>query len=196
VNKLFYETQAFKKGYKIIAGVDEAGRGPLAGPVVAAAVILPDNFEGREKIDDSKKLNEKKRAELAELICKNCKVGVGISSPEVIDRVNIRNASLMAMVKAVYSLDILPDCILVDGNAKTFCGIYEEAIVKGDSKSLSIGAASIIAKVFRDKIMEEYSKIYPGYFFEKHKGYPTKIHKQAIALSGILPIHRKTFNLK
>jgi ribonuclease HII len=100
------------------------------------------------------------------------------------------------MVRAVYSLDTVPDCILVDGNARTDCGIYEEAIVKGDSKSLSIGAASIIAKVFRDKIMEEYSKIYPGYFFEKHKGYPTKKHKQAIALNGILPIHRKSFNLK
>jgi len=195
LHKLFYENKALKSGYKIIAGVDEAGRGPLAGPVVAAAVILPENFEAGE-IDDSKKLSEKKRAVLAEIICKKCRVGVGVSSPEVIDRVNIRNASLMAMVNAVYCLGITPDCILVDGNAKTDCGIYEEAIVKGDSKSLSIGAASIIAKVFRDRIMQEYSKIYPDYFFEKHKGYPTKKHKQAIALNGVLPIHRKSFNLK
>ncbi|MGE4518297.1 MAG: ribonuclease HII [Desulfobacteraceae bacterium] len=195
MHKLFFEERALKNGYRVIAGVDEAGRGPLAGPVVAAAVILPGDFECSE-IDDSKKLSEKKRSELAEMICEKCMVGVGISSPDVIDRVNIRNASLMAMVRAVYSLDTVPDCILVDGNARTDCGIYEEAIVKGDSKSLSIGAASIIAKVFRDKIMEEYSKIYPGYFFEKHKGYPTKKHKQAIALNGILPIHRKSFNLK
>ncbi|MDY0133095.1 MAG: ribonuclease HII [Desulforegulaceae bacterium] len=195
MDKLFYENKALSKGCKIIAGVDEAGRGPLAGPVVAAAVILPKDFE-IIGIDDSKKLSEKKRTDLAEIICKQCRVGVGISSPEVIDKANIRNASLMAMVKAVYCLDIIPDCILVDGNAKTDCGIYEETIVKGDSKSLSIGAASIIAKVFRDKIMKEYSKIYPKYFFENHKGYPTKKHKQAIQISGILPIHRKTFNLK
>lgn len=195
MNKFFYENIALGKGYKIIAGVDEAGRGPLAGPVVAAAVILPDNFQCME-IDDSKKLSEKKREKLAEIICSTCKVGIGISSPEVIDKVNIRNASLMALVKAVYSLDIKPDCILVDGNARTDCGIYEETIVKGDSKSISIGAASIIAKVFRDKIMEEYSEIYPEYSFENHKGYPTKKHKEAIAFHGILPIHRKTFKLQ
>lgn len=194
MDKLFYENEALKKGFKIIAGVDEAGRGPLAGPVVAAAVILPKNFDISE-IDDSKKLSEKKRAELADIICKTCKVGIGVSSQEVIDKVNIRNASLMAMVKAVYCLDIKPHCLLIDGNAKTDCGIYEEAIVKGDSKSFSIGAASIIAKVFRDKIMEEYSKIYPKYFFEKHKGYPTKKHKEAIATHGILPIHRQSFKL-
>ncbi|MCB9481097.1 MAG: ribonuclease HII [Desulfobacteraceae bacterium] len=195
MHKLYFENKALEKGYNVIAGVDEAGRGPLAGPVVAAAVILPDNFECSD-IDDSKKLSETKREKLAEIICQTCKVGVGISSPEIIDKVNIRNASLMAMVKAVYCLDIRPDCILVDGNARTDCGIYEETIVKGDSKSLSIGAASIIAKVFRDKIMEEYAKIYPHYFFENHKGYPTKKHKEAIALHGILPIHRKTFKLQ
>ncbi|MDY0360741.1 MAG: ribonuclease HII [Desulforegulaceae bacterium] len=194
MNKLFYENKALKKGYKIIAGVDEAGRGPLAGPVVAAAVVLPENFDCTG-IDDSKKLSEKKRAELAEMICKTCKVGIGISCHEVIDKVNIRNASLMAMVKAVYCLDIRPDCLLIDGNARTDCGIYEETIVKGDAKSCSIGAASIIAKVFRDKIMEEYSIIYPGYYFEKHKGYPTKKHKALISELGILPIHRKTFKL-
>lgn len=190
-----FEESAKKLGYKNIAGVDEAGRGPLAGPVVAAAVILPQDFDLFE-VNDSKKLSEKKRDKLASAICEKCMVGVGIVTPEGIDRVNIRNASLEAMRKAVFSLDITPDYVLIDGNAKIECGIDEETIVKGDSRSISIGAASIIAKVFRDRIMKEYSMKYPEYLFEKHKGYPTKKHKELIAEHGLTPIHRITFNYR
>lgn len=190
-----FEESAKKLGYKNIAGVDEAGRGPLAGPVVAAAVILPQDFDLFE-VNDSKKLSEKKRDKLAFAICEKCMVGVGIVTPEGIDRVNIRNASLEAMRKAVFSLDITPDYVLIDGNAKIECGIDEETIVKGDSRSISIGAASIIAKVFRDRIMKEYSMKYPEYLFEKHKGYPTKKHKELIAEHGLTPIHRITFNYR
>lgn len=190
-----FEESAKKLGYKNIAGVDEAGRGPLAGPVVAAAVILPQDFDLFE-VNDSKKLSEKKRDKLAFAICEKCMVGVGIVTPEGIDRVNIRNASLEAMRKAVFSLDITPDYVLIDGNAEIECGIDEETIVKGDSRSISIGAASIIAKVFRDRIMKEYSMKYPEYLFEKHKGYPTKKHKELIAEHGLTPIHRITFNYR
>lgn len=190
-----FEESAKKLGYKNIAGVDEAGRGPLAGPVVAAAVILPKDFDLFE-VNDSKKLSEKKRDKLALAICEKCMVGVGIVTPEGIDKVNIRNASLEAMRKAVFSLEITPDYVLIDGNAEIKCGIDEETIVKGDSRSISIGAASIIAKVFRDRIMKEYSMKYPEYLFEKHKGYPTKKHKELIAEHGLTPIHRITFNYK
>ena len=195
LNRLHFENAAAARGFTSIAGVDEAGRGPLAGPVVAAAVILPPDFNLFE-INDSKKLSEKKRDILAVEICNTCMVGVGIVTAIGIDRVNIRNASLEAMRKSVFSLEIKPDYVLIDGNAEINCGIKEETIVKGDSKSFSIGAASIIAKVFRDRIMKEYSKDYPEYMFEKHKGYPTKKHKELIAVHGLTPYHRTTFNYK
>ncbi|MGM0419075.1 MAG: ribonuclease HII [Thermodesulfobacteriota bacterium] len=195
VNRLEFEDFARSKGYLRIAGLDEAGRGPLAGPVVSAAVILPDDFS-LDGVYDSKKVSEKKRELLAFKICEQCEVGIGIVTAQGIDSVNIRNASLESMRKAVKMLDHKPDCILVDGNAKTDCGIYEITIVKGDSRSLSISAASIVAKVFRDKIMKEYSAEFPEYMFDKHKGYPTKKHKEVIANLGLTPFHRKTFNYK
>lgn len=193
--RLQFENSAKADGFELIAGVDEAGRGPLAGPVVAAAVILPNDFSLFE-VNDSKKISEKKREKLANEICSQCDVGVGIVTAFGIDEVNIRNASLEAMRKAVFSLEKKPDYLLIDGNAKINCGISEETIVKGDSRSISIGAASIIAKVLRDQIMKEYSREYPQYLFEKHKGYPTKKHKELIAEYGLSPFHRKTFNYK
>ncbi|PID78107.1 MAG: ribonuclease HII [Deltaproteobacteria bacterium] len=194
-DRLFFEKSLAAEGFKAIAGVDEAGRGPLAGPVVASAVILPDKFS-LEEVNDSKKLSPKKRERLADEICRQCIVSIGIVTAQAIDEVNIRNATLEAMRKAVFSLGKKPDCILVDGNAPINCGIYEKTIVKGDSRSVSIGAASIIAKVFRDIIMKEYALEYPRYLFEKNKGYPTREHKELISIYGLSPVHRKTFNYK
>ncbi len=183
----------FREKFKIIAGVDEAGRGPLAGPVVAACVILPDNFCS-ELINDSKKLSSEKR-EKAFFLIKNIALSIGICaiSNKVIDEINILNASLLAMKKAILKLKIKPDLVLVDGNKLPNSGYNEIAIPHGDSKSLSIASASIVAKYIRDKIMENYSKIYPHYEFHKHKGYPTRLHKKLIKKFGISPIHRRTF---
>lgn len=180
-----------------IVGVDEAGRGPLAGPVVAAAVKINEYHDFFEDINDSKKLSEKKREILFDKIITHCHVGVGISTVEEIDKVNILNATFLAMNRALE--DIEKDCIkfekvLVDGNKliKGYEG-KQEAIVKGDAKSLSIAAASIIAKVTRDRIMLINAEKYPEYYFEKHKGYGTKLHREILLEKGALPIHRKTF---
>ncbi len=179
---------------KIIAGVDEAGRGPLAGPVVAAAVIIENYIGEFEAINDSKKLTEKKREELYPLIVENCKIGLGIVDCKRIDEINILNATFEAMKMAVESVEADYEIVLVDGNKniKGFEG-NQECIVKGDGKSLSIAAASIIAKVTRDRIMQETAAKFPQYNFEKHKGYGTKLHVEKILEHGPCEQHRQTF---
>ena len=179
---------------KKVVGVDEAGRGPLAGPVVAAAVIIEkyrDEFEG---INDSKKLTEKKREELYPLIVENCKIGVGIVDCKRIDEINILNATFEAMKQAVDKIEEEYEVVLVDGNKKIkgFEG-NQECIVKGDGKSLSIAAASIVAKVTRGRIMAETAAQFPQYNFEKHKGYGTKLHVEKILEYGPCKEHRETF---
>ena len=185
----------FDKEYKkVIIGVDEAGRGPLAGPVVAAAVKIIDYDDRFLLINDSKKLSAKKREELFSIIMEKCKVGVGISTVEEIDEINILNATFEAMKRAIAKIDEYYEIVLVDGNKliKGYEGA-QEAIVKGDGKSMSIAAASIIAKVTRDRLMESCAKDYPMYMFEKHKGYGTKIHIEKLKEHGAASIHRKTF---
>ncbi|MCC8169757.1 MAG: ribonuclease HII [Oscillospiraceae bacterium] len=180
-------------GYVHIAGVDEAGRGPLAGPVYAAAVILPDGIF-IDGIDDSKKLSEKKREELFDIICENA-VAYNIYSVDEkrIDEINILNATFEAMNGAVAGLSIAPDYVLIDGNRINGMDIPHETIVKGDAKSISVAAASILAKVSRDRFICKIAEQYPEYGFEKHKGYGTAAHNEAILKYGPCPIHRKTF---
>ena len=172
--------------------MDEAGRGPLAGPVVAGAVIVRD-FHFKERIDDSKKLTAKKREKAYREIFKKCDVGVGIVDEKIIDRINIYQATKKAMQIAVSNLRIPPDYCLVDGKMKIATKCPLKCIVGGDSKSISIAAASIIAKVTRDKIMLEYDSVYPQYGFARHKGYGTKIHMEALRTNGPSPIHRFSF---
>ena len=185
--------------YKNVIGVDEAGRGPLAGPVVAAAVILKEYSEELDEINDSKKLTEKKREKLYDIIMKNFDVAVGISTVEEIDKLNILNADFLAMRRALKDLKSLKNekeyTVLVDGNLKIKEYIGKQLpIVKGDAKSLSIAAASIIAKVTRDRLMKDLANIYPDYSFEKHKGYGTKAHIEAIKDKGAIEgVHRKVF---
>ena len=188
-----FDNNCRMKGFKNIAGVDEAGRGPLAGPVYAAAVILPEGVY-IEGINDSKKLSEKKREALFDEICEKA-AAYSICSVDnyVIDDINILNATYKAMNGAVDGLSIKPDYVLIDGNRIQGMEIEHETVVKGDSKSVSIAAASILAKVSRDRYMKEMAKRYPGYSFEKHKGYGTKAHYEAIEKQGICEIHRKTF---
>ena len=189
---LEFEKEIWAKG-RIPAGVDEAGRGHLAGPVVAAAVVLPDDCK-IEGLDDSKKLSHSKRKKILEEIkLIAISYAVGIVEPDEIDRINILRAALLAMEISVKQLTTKPDYLLIDGNQKTSLLLMQETIVKGDSKSCSIAAASILAKVTRDSIMEEYHSIYPEYNFKGHKGYPTKEHYQALREYGPCPIHRKTF---
>ena len=185
--------------YKNVIGVDEAGRGPLAGPVVAAAVILKEYTEELDEINDSKKLTEKKREKLYNIIMKNFDVAVGISTVEEIDKLNILNADFLAMRRALKDLKSLKNekeyTVLVDGNLKIKEYIGKQLpIVKGDAKSLSIAAASIIAKVTRDRLMKDLASVYPDYHFEKHKGYGTKVHIEAIKDKGAIEgVHRKVF---
>ena len=185
--------------YKNVIGVDEAGRGPLAGPVVAAAVVLKEYTEELDEINDSKKLTEKKREKLYDIIMKNFDVAVGISTVEEIDKLNILNADFLAMRRALKDLKSLKNekeyTVLVDGNLKIKEYIGKQLpIVKGDAKSLSIAAASIIAKVTRDRLMKDLANIYPDYSFEKHKGYGTKAHIEAIKDKGAIEgVHRKVF---
>lgn len=188
-----FENQAHADGYKIVCGVDEAGRGPLAGPVYAAAVILPDGLDDLG-INDSKKLSEKKREALFDVICeKAIAYGIGTASETEIDEINILNAAFLAMKRAVEAMSVKPDLVLVDGNRKPNTGYEEITLVKGDSKSISIAAASILAKVSRDRYMKELSAKYPEYKFEQHKGYGTKLHYEMIEKYGILPDHRRSF---
>lgn len=192
VNKLENEILLLKEGYKYIAGVDEVGRGPLCGPVVCVAVIMPldDIIEG---VDDSKKLSKKKRENLYEII-KNKAIAYSICQIEhdEIDKINILNATKKCMINCIESLSVKPDVVLIDA-VKLETSYKTVSIIKGDLKSYSIGAASILAKVYRDKLMEEYSKIYPYYGFERNSGYGTKEHINAIKEHGACQIHRKTF---
>ncbi len=191
----------FDQSYgKDIVGIDEAGRGPLAGPVVASAIKIINYVDEFDMINDSKKLSEKKREKLFDIILENCQVGVGIASEIEIDEMNILNATFLSMKRAIKDLEdggTTFDLVLVDGNHKIRG--YDKAqkpVVKGDSKSLSIAAASIIAKVTRDKIMERYDILYPEYEFAKHKGYGTKKHREALIKYGPKKCHRTTFLTK
>jgi ribonuclease HII len=184
------------KGFKRIAGLDEAGRGPLAGPVVAGAVlVLPKAKIIIKGINDSKKLSEKQREKLYKAITNHKYInwGVGIVSEKIIDKINILEATKLAMVKAVKKLK--PDFLLLDGNFKIKYNALQKSVVKGDQKVFSISAASIIAKVIRDRLMQKLHKKYPQYGFDKHKGYPTRQHVKAIRKVGLSPVHRKTFRI-
>lgn len=188
-----FEKQAIADGYKLVCGIDEAGRGPLCGPVCAAAVILPLDCE-IEGINDSKKLSEKKREMLFDIITeKAIAYAVYMADAQTIDQINILQATFLAMRNAVEGLSVKPDVALIDGNGKPGLDIEERTIVKGDAKSVSIAAASILAKVSRDRYMLEMDKQYPEYQFAKHKGYGTKLHYEMLAEHGVSPIHRRTF---
>lgn len=192
---LFFEKNLVESGYKYVAGVDEAGRGPLAGPVVAAAVILPEKFSSNQ-LNDSKKLSSSKREKIYnELMNVDSKVisAFAVIDEVVIDKINILRATHMAMAQASSNLSIEPSFVIIDGMPIKDFPFNNESIIKGDSKSLSIAAASVIAKVERDRIMLNYSKEYPEYKFEKHKGYGTKLHLDALKKFGPCKIHRKSF---
>lgn len=190
---LVYERECYAQGWKWVAGIDEVGRGPLAGPVVAAAVILPENHK-IIGIDDSKKLSAKKREALCATIQKEAAAwAVGVVSHERIDEINILQATYEAMRQAIAGLQIQPDVILADAVTIPQITIPQKAIVKGDAKSISIGAASIVAKVTRDHMMEAMAELYPGYDFASNKGYGSQKHLAGIAQYGICPIHRRTF---
>ena len=194
LDMLALEAQARRRGYGIIAGVDEAGRGPLAGPVVAAAVILPEGLILPD-VNDSKMLTAAARDQLFEVISREAlAVGVGIGGHELVDSINILQATLSAMRDAILSLKPAPDFLLIDGISSVHMNIPQRTVKKGDSLSLSIAAASIIAKVTRDRIMTEYDALYPGYGFAAHKGYAAASHLDAIAKLGPSPIHRKSFS--
>ncbi len=191
-----YENRAVDKGFSVIAGVDEAGRGPLAGPVVAAAVVLPADYNN-PLIVDSKKLSAGRRKSLYQEIYEQAvTVGIGIIDPGEIDRINILQASLLAMAMAADNLRPRPDYLLVDGKSNIPWPVDQQAIVGGDGSSISIAAASIVAKVSRDRMMERYHLDYPHFDFASHKGYPTRAHREAIRRWGSTPIHRTSFRIK
>lgn len=187
------ENEYREKGFNVICGVDEAGRGPLAGPVYAAAVILPSDcvIEG---LNDSKKLTEKKREALFDEIKeKALAYGIASADEKEIDEINILNATFLAMKRAMDSLSVKPDLALIDGNQKPHTDTEEVTVIKGDAKSMSIAAASVLAKVSRDRFMLEMAEKYPQYEFARHKGYGTKLHYEKIAQYGVCDIHRRTF---
>ena len=193
VNLWAIEDGCFAEGYSVVCGVDEAGRGPLAGPVCAAAVILPDHLE-LPGLNDSKKLSDKKRRELFPLIKEQAiAYGIGLADEKEIDEINILQATYLAMERAIAQLEGKADLALIDGNRAKDFGLPVKTVVKGDSLSASIAAASILAKVTRDDMMEAYAGEYPGYGFEIHKGYGTKAHYAALTEKGPSPIHRMTF---
>lgn len=196
MDKFLHERQLAERGFKYVCGVDEVGRGPLAGPVVCAAVIMrADSIV--EGVDDSKKLTAKKREKLSALIRQNaiawaiCRV-----EPQTIDEINILQATRLCMKNAVESLSVRPNFVLTDGNMTLDISIPQQSVVGGDAACYSIGAASIIAKVYRDEVMDEYAAQYPAYAFEKNKGYGTAAHISAIKECGICPIHRRSFTTK
>lgn len=193
IDWLYFENNAFSSGYKIICGVDEAGRGPLAGPVCAAAVVLPKGhiIEG---VNDSKKLSEKKREQLFDKVIEEAlDYSIAYSTAQEIDEINILQATFLAMKRAVDGLKIKPDFAMIDGNRKPPLDMDTETIVKGDARSASIAAASILAKVSRDRYMLEMAEKYPHYQFEKHKGYGTKLHYEMLDEYGPCEIHRQSF---
>ena len=199
MTKLKYEKEIFKQGYTMIGGVDEVGRGPLAGPVVAACVVCGTGFKitkALRQVGDSKKISASKREELYKIILESFEhVGVGICNHKVVDKINILQASLRAMKIAVGKVDAEVDYLLVDGKfIIPQMNIKQTAFVKGDERVFLIGAASIVAKVVRDKIMDEQHQLYPEYGFDKHKGYGTKFHMEKIKLIGPCPIHRRSFS--
>ena len=193
VNMWEIENSLYSEDIQVICGVDEAGRGPLAGPVCAAAVILPKGLE-LPGLTDSKKLTDKKRRELFPLIQEQAiAYGIGFATEQEIDEINILQATFLAMQRALDQLTVKPDLALIDGNREKDFGLPVKTVVKGDSLSANIAAASILAKVSRDNLMEEQAKIYPQYGFEIHKGYGTKAHYAALREFGHSPIHRMTF---
>ena len=196
--KLKIERELLSKGYRYIVGVDEVGRGPLAGPVVCAAVVMPLDEELLiEGVDDSKKLSEKKRETLSKLIKERAIAYTIVEvSEKIIDEINILEATRLGMKQAVEGLSVPPDIVLTDGNMTIDIPFKQHSVIGGDALSYSIGAASIIAKVHRDHMMDEYAKEYPAYAFEKNKGYGTAVHIQAIKEQGLCPIHRRTFTKK
>ena len=190
---LEFEKEALAKGYKSVCGVDEAGRGPLPGPVCAAAVILPEGviIDG---VNDSKKLSEKKRESLFDVIREQAlSYSIAYATVDEIEEINILNATMLAMRRAIDGLDIKADYAMIDGNKIPPIDIDAECIVKGDAKSMSIACASILAKVSRDRLLYKYAEEYPMYGFDKHKGYGTKAHREAILKYGPCPYHRKSF---
>lgn len=195
-DKLFFERQLIESGCKYICGADEVGRGPLAGPVVCAAVIMPldDVIEG---VDDSKLLSEKKREQLSGLILKKAiAYNISLVQPQIIDEINILEATKLCMKNAVEGLEVTPDYVLTDGNMTLDISLPQRSIVKGDRLSYTIGAASIIAKVYRDALMVEYGRQYPEYAFARNKGYGTKAHIEGIKRAGLCPVHRRSFTKK
>ncbi len=190
---LEFEKEALAKGYKSVCGVDEAGRGPLAGPVCAAAVILPEGviIDG---VNDSKKLSEKKRESLFDVIREQAlSYSIAYATVDEIEEINILNATMLAMRRAIDGLNVKADYAMIDGNKIPPIDIDAECIVKGDAKSMSIACASILAKVSRDRLLYKYAEEYPMYGFDKHKGYGTKVHREAILKYGPCPYHRKSF---
>lgn len=188
-----FEEELFAQGYQVVCGVDEAGRGPLAGPVCAAAVILPPHLE-IPGLDDSKKLSDKRRRELFPIIKEQAiAYGIGLATHEEIDEINILQATFLAMERAIAQLQIKPEYALIDGNRTKDFGLPVKTVVKGDSLSANIAAASVLAKVTRDMLMEEAAVEYPGYGFEIHKGYGTRAHYDALREKGPSSIHRMTF---
>jgi len=192
IDRFCYEKKAIDRGAQVVAGVDEAGRGPLAGPVVAAAVVIRDQGF-TERVDDSKKMTPRMREKAYIDILNRCDVGLGVVGPEKIDEINIFNATLLAMKMAVNELDARPDHLLIDGKMGIDVPETRTYLINGEEKSLSIAAASVVAKVTRDRIMVGEDKKYPVYGFWKHKGYGTRMHMEAIRQNGFSPIHRKTF---
>lgn len=190
---LYYENTAYEKGYNLVCGVDEAGRGPLAGPVCAAAVVLPKGLI-LEDVNDSKKLTEEKREALFDVITEQAlDWSIAFATVEEIEEINILNAAMLAMKRAVEGLKNPVDFAIIDGNRKPPLEIDCEAVVKGDAKSMSVAAASILAKVSRDRILRQYAVDYPQYGFEKHKGYGTKVHVEALKKYGPCEVHRPSF---
>lgn len=188
-----YENSAYADGHKAVCGIDEAGRGPLAGPVCAGAVILPREYT-HPFLNDSKRLTEKRREEVYEDIIRDAAAwAVGFATEQEIDRINIVNATFLAMRRAVEGLSIRPDFAYIDGNLYPHTGVTEQTLIKGDALCMSVAAASVVAKVSRDRFMLELAEKYPAYRFEKHKGYGTALHYEMLEAYGVSPIHRRTF---